>query len=81
MAMGHKQPYTAHIIAKPGMNAGRAAVNIAVAGDLMHRDMGIQFFQRFPIVIIIAQMHDGLGLYFLHTAAHKAHCRMGIGQN
>ena len=73
MTMGHEKPHTADIIAKPVMYPWRTTVHIAVAGDLMQRNMGIQFSQSFSVIVVITQVYNGLGFYCFHTAAHKTH--------
>ena len=44
MAVGHKQPHTAHIVAKSAVYPGWAAIPVTIAGDLVQRNVGIKLF-------------------------------------
>ena len=73
VAMGHVDSDTANIIAKDLMGSRRTPKPVSVTGNLVHPDMGIFFRQSNSIIIVIAQMHDGIRLHSLHALAHKAH--------
>jgi hypothetical protein len=47
----------------------------------VHPDVGKFLGNGFPVIKMIPQMHNGLGLHGMHRPPHKGDPRMGIGQN
>ena len=78
MPVAHIHHNTANTITKHLPGTHRTTAHIAVTRHLMDRNIGIEFRQRLTIAIVVAQMDEGIRLYFFHTAAHKTQVRMGV---
>lgn len=81
MPMAHIHHNAANAITKHLPGTHRATTHITVARHLMDGNIGVKFRQHFAIAIVVTQMDEGIRLYFLHAAAHKAQVGMRIGKN
>jgi hypothetical protein len=60
------------------LGVGRSPVPVTVAGDLTEGDLGILLMDQASVIIVIAQMDDGIGLHGIDAPVHKGSSAVGI---
>jgi hypothetical protein len=78
MSMGHIKANTAYVIAKDLLPDLITAVLVAITGYLVKYSIGKFLSHGLTIVIIVAQMDDGIGLDRIDAPVHKGSSAVGI---
>jgi hypothetical protein len=78
VAVGQIQVHVKEPVDGNILGIGRSTVPVTVAGDLAEGDLGILHMDESSVVVIVAQVDDGIRLDRIDAPVHKGSSAVGI---